>query len=52
LGDLADKVVSVLMPEPFDAVGRWYIDFSQTSADEVGRLLRLAQPRLAPRAAT
>jgi predicted phosphoribosyltransferase len=37
----ADSVVSVLQPEPFDGVGRWYSDFSQTSDDEVRRLIEL-----------
>jgi predicted phosphoribosyltransferase len=35
----ADEVVSVFQPEPFDGVGRWYLDFSQTTDDEVRRLL-------------
>jgi predicted phosphoribosyltransferase len=37
----ADEVVSVMQPEPFDGVGRWYSDFSQTTDDEVRRLLEL-----------
>ena len=36
---LVDRVVCVSMPEPFWAVGQAYIDFSQTSDDEVRRLL-------------
>lgn len=35
----ADEVVCALMPEPFSAVGLWYIDFSQTTDDEVRQLL-------------
>jgi predicted phosphoribosyltransferase len=35
----ADEVVCVAMPEPFNAVGLWYEDFSQTSDEEVRRLL-------------
>ena len=35
----ADEVVCVTMPEPFNAVGMWYEDFSQTSDEEVRRLL-------------
>ena len=35
----ADEVVCALMPEPFTAVGLWYIDFSQTTDDEVRQLL-------------
>jgi erythromycin esterase-like protein/predicted phosphoribosyltransferase len=36
---LADQVVCVLMPTPFQAVGLWYDDFSQTSDAEVTQLL-------------
>lgn len=39
LGRIADEVVCVAMPEPFDAVGLWYEDFSQTTDAEVQRLL-------------
>ena len=39
LRTLADTVVCALMPEPFTAVGRWYADFSETTDDEVRRLL-------------
>jgi predicted phosphoribosyltransferase len=28
------------MPEPFSAVGQWYVDFAQTTDDEVRDLLR------------
>ncbi len=35
----ADEVVCIATPEPFRAVGLWYRDFSQTSDDEVRRLL-------------
>jgi predicted phosphoribosyltransferase len=35
----ADDVVCALIPEPLSAVGLWYIDFSQTTDDEVCRLL-------------
>jgi putative phosphoribosyl transferase len=34
-----DDVVCMLMPEPFDGVGRWYQDFSQTTDQEVRSLL-------------
>ena len=37
---IADDVVCVRMPEPFSAVGQWYLDFSQTGDDEVRELLR------------
>jgi erythromycin esterase-like protein len=39
---MADRVVCVETPEPFDAVGLWYQDFSQTSDEEVSRLLAAA----------
>ena len=39
---LADEVVCVAMPEPFQAVGLWYDEFQQTSDDEVKRLLSAA----------
>jgi predicted phosphoribosyltransferase len=45
LRDLADEVVCVLTPEPFDAVGSWYHDFPQTSDDEVRALLGTAPRR-------
>src|SRR4030081_2756670 len=35
----ADDVICAVTPEPFDAVGRWYRDFSQTTDEEVGFLL-------------
>lgn len=37
--DQVDEVVCGETPEPFMAVGQWYEDFSQTSDDEVRRLL-------------
>lgn len=39
LRTLADEVVCALMPEPFSAVGLWYIDFSQTTDYQVRHLL-------------
>lgn len=36
---VADQVVCVSTPEPFNAVGLWYDEFSQTTDDEVRRLL-------------
>jgi predicted phosphoribosyltransferase len=47
LGRFADKVICLIAPEPFQAVGLWYDEFSQTSDDEVKRLLtntELSQP--------
>jgi len=40
LAAVADEVVCLRMPEPFSAVGQWYLDFDQTSDDEVRKLLR------------
>jgi putative phosphoribosyl transferase len=37
-----DELVCVLRPEPFIAVGYWYRQFSQTSDEEVRRLLEQA----------
>lgn len=37
-----DDVVCAVTPEPFYAVGLWYDDFSQTTDDEVRRLLAAA----------
>jgi len=39
LAALADEVVCLATPEPFDAVGLWYRDFSQTTDDEVCEIL-------------
>jgi predicted phosphoribosyltransferase len=39
LRQVADEVVCALVPEPFSAVGLWYIDFSQTTDEEVRQLL-------------
>jgi predicted phosphoribosyltransferase len=36
----ADEVVCARTPEPFSAVGQWYLDFRQTTDDEVRTLLR------------
>jgi putative phosphoribosyl transferase len=41
-GDEADEIVCGLTPRPFQAVGLWYEDFSQTSDDEVRELLARA----------
>jgi predicted phosphoribosyltransferase len=42
LRKVADDVVCALTPEPFQAVGLWYVDFSQTTDDEVRQLLARA----------
>jgi predicted phosphoribosyltransferase len=36
---VADDVICPFMPDPFSAVGLWYADFSQTTDEEVRRLL-------------
>jgi len=41
---IADEVVCALTPETFSAVGQWYVDFSQTTDEEVGMLLDMAAP--------
>jgi predicted phosphoribosyltransferase len=38
----ADEVICAIMPEPFYAVGLWYEDFSQTTDEEVRKLLTWA----------
>jgi putative phosphoribosyl transferase len=40
--DVVDEVVCEVTPSPFQAVGLWYDDFSQTSDDEVRELLARA----------
>ncbi len=45
LARVADRVVCVATPDPFDAVGRWYDDFSQTTDDEVRALLAISERR-------
>ncbi len=44
---LVDEVVCALTPEAFYAVGLWYEDFSQTTDQEVQRLLQPPQTRVA-----
>ena len=39
LGQEVDEMICLRTPEPFDAVGQWYADFSQTSDEEVHELL-------------
>lgn len=51
---MADQVVCVATPDPFEAVGLWYEDFSQTNDEEVERLMASAnagRPYAAARAA-
>ena len=40
LAAVADEVICVRMPEPFSAVGQWYLNFNQTDDDEVRDLLQ------------
>ena len=42
LGRLVDSLVCIDLPEPFDAVGLWYRDFTQTTDEEVNALLTAA----------
>lgn len=42
LARMADRVVCLAMPEPFNAVGLWYREFDQTTDEEVDRLLAAA----------
>ena len=51
LGELqgvADDVVCVESPEPFFAIGQWYDDFTQTTDDQVVRLLHASGRTEAP----
>ena len=50
---LAEAVVCLQLPDPFDAVGQWYADFRQVEVDEACALLQRAQRlrALAPSAA-
>jgi putative phosphoribosyl transferase len=43
MGKEADEVVCFCTPEPFQSVGQWYEDFSQTSDEEVQKLLEEAK---------
>jgi predicted phosphoribosyltransferase len=42
LEDVADEIVCARAPEFFSAVGQWYVDFSQTTDQEVRDLLHEA----------
>ena len=43
LREEADEIVGLLTPEPLDAVGKHYVDFTPTSDGEVVKLLRLVR---------
>jgi putative phosphoribosyl transferase len=45
LGQVADQVVALEQPDPFVAVGRWYLDFGQLSDDDVLTVLAAANTR-------
>jgi len=42
LAPMADEFMALIIPDNFRAVGQWYEDFSQTTDEEVTRLLKLA----------
>ena len=44
----ADECVCAMTPEPFQGVGIWYVDFSQTTDDDVLELLAQANARSSP----
>ncbi|HEY2856154.1 MAG TPA: phosphoribosyltransferase [Gemmatimonadaceae bacterium] len=46
---LADEIVCLETPDPFYAVGLWYMNFEQTEDDEVHDLLERAAAKTAPR---
>jgi len=46
LRQTADEVICATTPEPFYSVGQWYIDFGQTTDEEVTELLMSAQHSL------
>ncbi|MGE3492869.1 MAG: phosphoribosyltransferase [Vicinamibacterales bacterium] len=48
LRQAADEVVCVRVPKAFSAVGEWYIDFAETSDDEVREALKEAAAETAP----
>jgi putative phosphoribosyl transferase len=43
-------IVCLRQPDPFEAVGLWYEDFSQTTDEEVQELLQLCQQSIATKA--
>ena len=40
LSESADEVICARTPQPFSAVGQWYLNFDQTTDEEVRELLR------------
>ena len=47
MGEEADRCVCLARPEPFEAVGRWYLDFHQVSDAEVQSMLAESPRRAA-----
>jgi putative phosphoribosyl transferase len=45
LRHIADEAICLMTPASFSAVGQWYLDFSQTTDEEVSRLLASAADR-------
>jgi len=45
LENQADQVICLYTPEPFQAIGEFYEDFSQTTDEEVKKLLKLARQK-------
>ena len=41
--DIADEIICAETPQPFEAVGLWYADFSQTTDDDVHAFLEHSQ---------
>lgn len=48
LKTVVDDVVCLMAPEPLHSIGAWYKDFSQTTDEEVCRLLQMAASNFAP----
>jgi len=44
LESIADEVIALCVPDAFSSVGQWYDDFSQTTDEEVVRLLTISNP--------
>lgn len=45
LQTVAEQVICLFSPTPFYAIGQWYVDFNQTSDDDVRSLLAQAWRR-------
>lgn len=48
LESIVDEVICLITPEEFQSVGKWYDEFTQTSDEEVTRLLEASSARAAP----